>query len=516
MERGASMLTTSGRASRVARRIASSECNVEIVAAGPRPRKQKPVDRYGLPARSRPTTRPMAERASRRDNPGEGLSEHLPGQGADHVADREVGEDDLELGRIVFEGARAESELSDTDRCLVPQDGEPTGEAFVDRELDPSVVEAQRTERGRRRLDEVPSKLDADLVILGVVADGRMDNPWVAAAVSEVLGREQRRDPPPDPGVIGPCGSRGPVFVPDPQFDDVLQHPSRGFDHPPLPGVTSPPSNNDPPTPFDVPEARVPPLAERSIGLEFYGSTAPGAPGRLKSSSDAFRVTEISSYPMPDPEGPYAILRVVSRDWEQHELAGAIARRLGLAPNAVQWAGTKDRRAVAERLLSYRGPVPDRELSLPRVDVIEAYRARDGLVLGHHYGNAFDLRVDALGIPPSEAVRAYRSVEAELRALGGFPNFFGPQRFGEVRPITHEVGRWVVRGDLARALDAYLIDRPPGGRPGTGDAARVAYGEHRDAARALREFPSEYRFERTLLEHLARGHPPQRAFRALS
>jgi tRNA pseudouridine13 synthase len=265
-----------------------------------------------------------------------------------------------------------------------------------------------------------------------------------------------------------------------------------------------------------VPNARVPPLAERSIGLEFYGSSSPGVPGRLKGSSDAFRVTEISSYPMPDPDGTYSILRIVSRDWEQHELAAAIARRLGLAANAVQWSGTKDRKAVAERLLSYRGPLPDRELSLPRVEVVEAYRARDGLVLGHHYGNAFDLEVDALALPVAEAVPRYRAVEAELRANGGFPNFFGPQRFGEVRPITHEVGRWVVRGDLGRAVDAYLIDLPVGGRPGTGDAARTAYGEHRDAARALREFPSEYRFERTLLEHLSRGHTAQRAFRALS
>jgi tRNA pseudouridine13 synthase len=265
-----------------------------------------------------------------------------------------------------------------------------------------------------------------------------------------------------------------------------------------------------------VPPASVPPLAERAIGLEFYGSEAPGVPGRLKSTSDAFRVTEISSYPMPDPDGTYAILRIVSRDWEQHELAAAIARRLGLAPNAVQWAGTKDRRAVAERLLSYRGPLPGGDLALPRVEVVEAYRARDGLVLGHHYGNAFDLRVEALPRPPAEVVSMYRTVESELRRLGGFPNFFGPQRFGEVRPITHEVGRWVVRGDLARAVDAYLIDLPAGGRPGKGDDARIAYAQHRDAARALREFPSEYRFERSLLEHLAHGHPPQRAFRALS
>jgi tRNA pseudouridine13 synthase len=265
-----------------------------------------------------------------------------------------------------------------------------------------------------------------------------------------------------------------------------------------------------------VPERPVPPLAERALGLGFYGSAAPGVPGRLKATPDAFRVSEISTYPRPDPDGAFTVLRVKSEGWEQHELSAALGRRLGLGAHGVQWSGTKDRRAIAERLLSYRGAPPTFDLGLPRVEVVDAYRARDGLVLGHHYGNAFAIRIDGLGVPPDDAVTAYRRVEAELRGAGGCPNFFGPQRFGEVRPITHEVGRWVVRGDLARAVDAYLIDRPSGGREGPGDAARAAYGEHRDPARALREFPPEYRFERTLLEHLARGHPPERAFRALS
>ncbi len=207
---------------------------------------------------------------------------------------------------------------------------------------------------------------------------------------------------------------------------------------------------------------------------------------------------------------------MVSRDWEQHELAAAIARRLSLPPHSVQWAGTKDRRAVAERLFSYRGTLPSGDLDLHDVTLLEAYRARDGLVLGHHYGNVFDVKVGELERSPTEAVVAFRSVETELRTRDGVPNFFGPQRFGEVRPITHEVGRWVVRGDLARAVEAYLVDRPEDGIPGAGDEARRAYGEHRDPARALREFPREYRFERSLLEHLARGHPPERAFRALS
>jgi tRNA pseudouridine13 synthase len=266
-----------------------------------------------------------------------------------------------------------------------------------------------------------------------------------------------------------------------------------------------------------VPEAAwEPPAAERQLGIGFYGTGAPGSPGRLKATPEAFRVTEISSYPMPDPTGAFVVLRLASRDWEQHELAAAVGRRLGLPPHALQWAGTKDRRAVAERLFSYRGALPDRDLDLRDVELVEAYRARDGLVLGHHYGNAFDLRVGELTIPPAEALARFRSVDAELRASGGFPNFFGPQRFGEVRPITHEVGRWLVRGDVARAVEVYLADRPGEGTPGPGDEARRAYAEHHDAARALREFPHEYRFERALLEHLARGHPPGRAIRALS
>ncbi len=259
-----------------------------------------------------------------------------------------------------------------------------------------------------------------------------------------------------------------------------------------------------------------PPAAERHIGLDFYATGTPGVSGRIKTTPEEFRVTEISSYPIPDDSGTYVVLRLASRNWEQHELADAVARRLRLPPHAVQWAGTKDRRAVSERLFSYRGTLPEGELGLRDVTMLEAYRARDGLVLGHHYGNAFDLRVGELARSPTESVATFRSTERELREGDGIPNFFGPQRFGEVRPITQEVGRWVVRGDLARAVDVYLTDRPQDGTPGVGDEARRAYAEHRDAARALREFPHEYRFERSMLEHLARGHTPERAFRALS
>ena len=257
-----------------------------------------------------------------------------------------------------------------------------------------------------------------------------------------------------------------------------------------------------------------PPASDLALGLGFYLSRAPGVPGLLKASPEEFHVQEVSSYPRPDPLGPFTILRVESRGWEQHELADAIGRRLGLPRRSVSWSGTKDRRAVAERLLAYRGEPPEGDLGLSGVRVLDAYRAREGLVLGQHYANTFEVHVR--GMPdPAAAVRAYRAVEADLREAGGIPNFFGAQRFGEVRPVTHLVGRWIVRGDLAAAVDTYLIERPSTGSEGVGDDARAAFADHRDPARALREFPHEYRFERALLERLAHGDRPERALRAL-
>jgi tRNA pseudouridine13 synthase len=263
-----------------------------------------------------------------------------------------------------------------------------------------------------------------------------------------------------------------------------------------------------------VPGPWTPPEAERAIGLGFYATSTPPVAGTLKAVADDFVVREISSYPMPDPEGRFAVLRVRSRNWEQHELAARLEGRLGLPRNAIAWAGTKDRRAVAERLLSYRGVPPDGPIDLPGVEVLEAYRARDGLSLGHHYGNSFSIRLTEVA-DPAAAADGFRRTAAELAASGSVPNLFGPQRFGEVRPVTHLVGQALAAGDTAGAVEIYLAGLPDASDD-VGRAARLEYAATHDARRALAEFPSAYRFERQILERLARGASPESALRALS
>ncbi len=257
-----------------------------------------------------------------------------------------------------------------------------------------------------------------------------------------------------------------------------------------------------------------PPEVEQAIGLGFYATSTAPVSGTVKAKADDFVVREISSYPMPDPQGRFAVLRVRSRNWEQHELAARLEAWLGLPRNAIAWAGTKDRRAVAERLLSYRGTVPDRPVPLSGVELLESYQARDGLSLGHHYGNSFSIRLTQVADPPT-AVEVFRGATAELVAAGGVPNLFGPQRFGEVRPITHLVGQALANGDTGAAVEVYLAGLPDGSDD-LGRLARLEYAETHDARKALSTFPPSYRFERQILERLARGASPESALRALS
>jgi tRNA pseudouridine13 synthase len=269
------------------------------------------------------------------------------------------------------------------------------------------------------------------------------------------------------------------------------------------PGITPPLAPNEPSE------------EERSCGMEFYLSPTPGVGGRLREEMEDFRVDEISRYPMPEASGRYVVMRVRAVDVEQNTLLARMGGALGLPPGSIGYAGTKDRRAITTQLLSFPWPRPGLpSLQLSGVTVLEAYRARDPVGLGALYGNRFwlclrDLRGEA------EVLEArIRAIEQDLRSAGGFPNFFGPQRFGEARPVTHWVGRALVHGSVEQAVETYLSWLPERAEAGS-EPFRRAFGQTRDVAAALRSFPAAFTFERTLLDRLQRGRDASAAFHAL-
>ncbi|WP_066414121.1 tRNA pseudouridine(13) synthase TruD [Halorubrum aethiopicum] len=310
-------------------------------------------------------------------------------------------------------------------------------------------------------------------------------------------------------------------------------------------------SSPDDPSPRDRREAHP---VERAVGIAQFVSDADGIGGRLRERPEDFRVTELEAFD-PDPLDadrggyPELVVRATLRNWDTNDFARRISDALGISRERVSWAGTKDKRAVTTQLFTLREVDPEDLPEIRGVDVEPIGRAGRRLSFGDLAGNAFEIRV-ADAVPDAE--EQVGAIVRDLRAFAGadpddpdapvaVPNYFGQQRFGSVRPVTHRVGLAVVRGDFREAVRLYAGNPSPAepddtraGRRRVDDAFGVAGGDGEDAtgggegapaadddSRAaagtgdgdweacLDAMPRKLRFERGMLSRLAeRGVDP--------
>lgn len=160
---------------------------------------------------------------------------------------------------------------------------------------------------------------------------------------------------------------------------------------------------------------------------------------RLRQSPEDFRVDENALYP-PSGEGEHTFVRVEKRLRTTEAVARDLARAAGARPRDVGYAGRKDRVAVTTQWFSVPGLDPERarSLELPGARVLEAARHPHKLRTGQLRGNRFALCIH--GVDPESLARAReRAVEIGAR---GFPNRYGPQRFGRQRDNAERARRW--------------------------------------------------------------------------
>jgi tRNA pseudouridine13 synthase len=243
-------------------------------------------------------------------------------------------------------------------------------------------------------------------------------------------------------------------------------------------------------------------IDESELGLETFLSVGvPGIGGKLRRTPEDFVVDEISIRPPEIPMGQYVVARVWHRNWEANRLVRRLGSNLRVGRGSVSFAGTKDGRSVATQLMSFRADLDDvRALEIPDVRIVEAYRSNRMISIGDLIGNSFSIKVTDIedGVDIGQVCE---EVGQRISSIGGFPNFFGIQRFGSVRPITHLIGRDLVRDDFEGAVMRYAAN--PLGNGSEGDDARRTLQDTRDFGRALAELPARFTFERTMVAHLS-------------
>jgi len=202
--------------------------------------------------------------------------------------------------------------------------------------------------------------------------------------------------------------------------------------------------------------------------LPYVSASLGGVGGVVKRSCEDFVVTEVMSEfpPAPSTKGNVHYWLLVRRtNLTTFEVVARLAAALDADAAEIGRAGLKDKRAVAtqwfsvprfsrklERMLE-EDDVVERVQSSTPLELLELRRAATKLRLGQHSGNRFDVRLAGATWKPEVVSSIKDTIEA-----GGFPNYFGPQRFGSGVDLAvrgsrtySEIREAYVRGDHKKA-----------------------------------------------------------------
>lgn len=254
------------------------------------------------------------------------------------------------------------------------------------------------------------------------------------------------------------------------------------------------------------------PDLEKEIGIGLYSTTTPGVSGILRFRPADFIVKEISNYPYEendviDKNRKYLMVEVTKENWDTNHFLKAYSSALGISHKRITYAGTKDKKAVTVQKMSLYDVTKEQveNVHLKDVSVRVLGRSQQPIGLGDLEGNEFKIVIRDIDLPVDEAEAAAEKTTAEILKAGGVPNFFGIQRFGSRRPVTHHVGADILEGDLEKAIMRYVSEVYPD-EPEDTKAVRRCIAETGDFKSGVLQFPDYLGHEKALLNHLI-AHP---------
>ncbi|MFA6269292.1 MAG: tRNA pseudouridine(13) synthase TruD [archaeon] len=259
---------------------------------------------------------------------------------------------------------------------------------------------------------------------------------------------------------------------------------------------------------------------------EIFLTTTPKITGRVKQRYSDFLVEEITQ------EGEKCTLERFNKTWEERGVTkqmivpdrkneeylilnlekintdtqaafALIARGLNLSKTRIGYAGLKDKRAITCQRISLYMPDPIRveKFGVKGLELRNPRWGNKKVELGDLKGNQFTITIRDISQSEEELKKIVEEFANQIK--NGIPNFFGTQRFGGKRQITHRVGKLLLESRFEEAIMLYLTDTYEEEKEELKNA-RINFAKTRDVRTALREFPFEARPEKAMLNHLVR------------
>lgn len=253
------------------------------------------------------------------------------------------------------------------------------------------------------------------------------------------------------------------------------------------------------------------PSIDRLAGIEHYCTCFAGTGGSIKASRSGFKVAELVAE---------SLAREISQSYdEQHRYPIYLLQKEGLDSNhalmeierkhhlRLRVMGIKDARAVT---VQYAGSSramrdPPGQLTTEHCRLTLKGFTRRPLQKEFLSGNEFRVEI-------------YDSISSELKGflpeIARIGNFYGLQRFGSERLVTHLVGREIVKRNFGRAVEL-LISYTTEHDTAHSREIRQECADPANYARLAKTLPRGMDIERSVISALAEGKDAISALRAV-
>ncbi len=255
---------------------------------------------------------------------------------------------------------------------------------------------------------------------------------------------------------------------------------------------------------------------EEVVGIKIFSTSGmKGIQGTIKNRYKDFIVKEITSlgrvleinedYPptrySAESKDNFTTFNLVKINKDTFEAVRLISSALNITPNAINYSGLKDKRAMTVQRASIRGNYVEKlkNLKLHHIFIRNINPSKNPVKLGGNWGNHFEItirRIDQKNVKRNEI----EDILTALRARG-FPNYYGLQRFGTFRPNSHLIGRYILENEFKKAFEEFVITTYSSELPKS-FKVREDLRKSGNLEKAYDAFPKSLNYERIMIKYL--------------
>lgn len=247
------------------------------------------------------------------------------------------------------------------------------------------------------------------------------------------------------------------------------------------------------------------PNLDRLIGISTYCTKTEGTGGKIKSSSEQFFVSEIlreKSLDKISSSGSYTVYKLKKQGIDTSHALSDIFTKYGLRLKAL---GLKDANATTEQYVCdmTTGRSTDtlvtNRYTLEKIGLVQKPLTKKDMV-----GNHFTIKIEDANF----------SKVSQFEDHGKILNFFGYQRFGSKRPVSHLIGKAILQKNFDHAVENLLSFTSEYDLPHN-NKIREMLKDKSNYSKVFDQVPPQMDIERIVLDEMINHGDALKALRAI-